>query len=240
MQNFTNWNMSFFLLSFIKHIWFGQHFIPVKSIILINKFVFRSMSFDESLRRAKNISFQRRIQPAHRSDELLVPAVRGDWGDDCPLNPERIVKAVSGPIQHHEKKPDRASIRAFVNGVDPHKVNVPASLTHLNLFPAGLPVLDFYRAYAQKFDAWQFPGTSRTEEWSNNRNPSWQMPYKVEVKEVTIGQTSEMIAKQFANWVMRNSDRDQNEYPTAVISAKVLYIEVTEKDMARLSQARDN
>ena len=125
----------------------------LRTVFKIRIFIYRSMRYDESLQRAKALMFERRGQRAFLSDKILVPAERGAWGDDCPLNAERLVRAVSGRVDTHDNKPDRASMQAFLDGVNPNKINVPSSLTHLNLFPAGAPVLDFYRAYAQKFDA---------------------------------------------------------------------------------------
>ena len=206
---------------------------------IITSCLFRSCTFDESLKQAETLIFNRRNADAAPQDDILVPNVRGKWGPEGDLNEEKLVLAVTGMSRlPGGPQKDRQCLGRFIDSIDPDKINIPESLVSPTTLPAGAPVIDFLRAYSKKSDSWKFPGQTRLEDWSRLRNVSRQDGY--DIQEMYVGATEDEEVRNFVKWANKCMADDQKDYPTSVVSAKAYMITISARDLMRIGVRKED
>ena len=136
------------------------------------------MTFKQLKAEAFNIMMDaRRAQVVHE-DVMLMPHT-SDRG--IPSNPTLVRQVAEIEDLHTGPGKDKRNMEDFLDNIDPDTLNIPAGYKRGKLITAGVPLIDFCRAYSCKSDAWIFPSVDELDYWSRRRAMSWTMDEEVEV-----------------------------------------------------------
>ena len=169
-------------------------------------------------------------------DEFLVPNDGGIWGNKAKLNKTAITLAMA---EKTRKKwfptCDQRLMEDFLTNVTPGVMSLPGIAEPIDFMPPGAPIIDFIRAYRTETYTWEIPSSGSIEQWSLARNVANGDLDGLEVREIYIGKSTREEVLNFILWFNEQHQKNQDDFPSGVVSLDVEMVQVTHRDYQRLA-----
>ena len=189
---------------------------------------------------AEKIQEGRRLRSTE-PDRFLVPAPEtSEWtrGLFSKTNLYPLITKTRPPT-HRRVGRDRESMDRFLDALRGHAAEVPVMTGSDSFNPIMVPVLDYLRADSEREDAWSYPSRDALLTMQRRRGLSWDLRKQVIVKEITIGVTPDVEAEEIIRWAWDCYRKDQEIFPTSVLSYDVEEVKMTYMDFFALGGVRD-
>ena len=180
---------------------------------------------------------------ALESDRFLVPAPETmEWskGRYSKNNLYPLITRIKPSSQRRVGR-DRELMDKFLDAVRRHSADVPvmSGPSSGSFNPITVPVLDYLRVDSEREDAWSYPSRDVLLTMQRRRGLSWNLRSQVVVREIDIGVTPDLESEQIIQWAWDCYRKDQEIFPTSVISYDVEEVKMTYMDLFTLGGARN-
>ena len=209
-----------------------------------NMYLIRYWSPAELRRRAIQQTLDERALSAREKSLILVPHIEGVWnGSDARLTKESVAVAVAGQNAPSKRRSqsrstaDNDHMAAWLKAVGPTaSLTDPGLVPFEDMIPSGAPLIDFLSLDSERDDTWTYPSWDTVRKWRGSRSITPEWASKVIVKEFVVGYDSEEKFGSFKADFWRRYQRDQDEFPTGVISFDTESVPCTTHDVVRVAE----
>ena len=170
------------------------------------------------------------------TDEILVPkSTENHWRKDGSLSKVNLIREITGQYPNKESSHDADSMHYYLLKVSPDGLQNP-QLEDTDIYlPAGAPLLDFLSVTMDRTESWKVLNKDEISAYQKNRGLTYRMLEEVKIREIVIGQSSDEQIKDAVEWFWTNHNKDQEFYPTQVVSLSCEYLTISLYDLYRMS-----
>jgi len=202
----------------------------------VNYPLYRFLGTQMLMEFARDRILQKKALKSGPYDNLLIKQPKESlWAEKKQLGRCNLIEKLCGVRR-------RVTAGSDVNCMDEYlKIVMRSGLNHVEstslraFLPGGAPLLDFLAVDVERIDCWKFPSKQLISLFQENRGLGVYMNRDVIVKEIVVGVTSEEKVKEIAEWVFKLYERDEELFPTSVISLDVQELSGTLFDFLRLA-----
>ena len=166
--------------------------------------------------------------------EIKPSSSRRDWRSCGEVQQNGDVESLTGKIPYIATKNDAFNMDLYLNKNDRSGIPDLRVGDWEDFMPAGAPLIDFLAVATDQEASWKYPRPSKIRQYQENRGLTYNILKEVEVREVTIGLSSEDEVSRAKEWMLDQFRRDQKDFPSGVISMDVEEAKLTRYDELRL------
>ena len=176
---------------------------------------------------------EKRVDP---SFSILIPNPSMKvWGEGRTFSKIDMVGACVGFKPRINTKRDEFCMDKFLKKSKSELLMTPDIGSTRDYLPVGAPLLDYLVEDTKHIDGWKYPCLTELEKYQENRSLTYKVDAEVEVREIICGVSSEEECRSAHRWLRDMYHKDQDSFPSRIVSLDVEDVKVTFFDTLRMS-----